>query len=226
MFPIILVGSCFVLAAFMAWLAWNLDERQQAFKFFYFGLCLTFLVFGTWQVSFLAYQPDVKLNYTTEDSRYWDCNETVTTDGNCEGTVSENACLPYTETQCNDIAGCVWSIQAGCSGTPTETCEWLGLYDDTGFKCAETEGCVWEPGELITTNASCDSVNVTYVYGNYSSGYEEFGNSMSVLATALMFVMLLLLLYIILTYAGSVIGRMDGKPPGNDFVDNEYGRPY
>lgn len=358
MFPLILVGACFILAAFMIWLAWNLDESQQAFKFFYFGLCVLFLVYGAWQVSFLAYQPDVRLNYTEEDSLYWNCTKNVTdieagcsgiptanscdvyninqcadiagcvwnTDNDCIGQPEIDSCAPYTQYQCENIpscewtpgeeaycfgtpesescqpytqlqceniegcwwdvvcwgapvnctvvgeyditgnkcenetlgcdwhpavngscsgtvdnctqlvswgkdkcdetVGCAWDVDTYCSGTPTVTCEWLGLYDETGYKCQETVGCLWTNATIITVNATCDSVNVTYVYGNYSSGYEPYGESMAVVATALMIVMLMLILYVMLTFAGSILSRLSGKPPKGDFVENEYGRPY
>jgi len=77
MFPLIIILALFGLAGFMAWLMHSLDDDQQAFKFFYFFLMLLFLLVAVYQVALLAYEPEVKLNYTAEDSHYWNCSNTT-----------------------------------------------------------------------------------------------------------------------------------------------------
>lgn len=161
------------------------------------SVALLLAAVGLWTGGIYPAPGDLCLNYTTEDSLYWDCNKTITTTiaGSCFGEPVIDSCSPYTEQQCRDIYNCTWGVQGGCTGTPNVTCVWLGLYDPTGYKCEETAGCGWTAGttETEVVNATCDSVNVSYVY-DYCEPLGEAEPEASGAVWSVIFVLLCLLL--------------------------------
>lgn len=199
------------IAVMFGWLA-NNSRDSKHLRFLFFGLMFIMVIFAAYNLAGLVVTPVSMLNYTTEDSFYWNCTRNVTdADAFCDGAPEQLACAPYTEEQCLDIAGCTWSEIANCTGTPEVTCDWLGAYDLTGYKCEETAGCVWHETTWITAfNATCDSVNVTYVYGNYTQPTAFFGDSYYMLAwllTIVFLIVLFLLFMDMLTESMHLFGR-------------------
>jgi len=204
----------------MAYVAFSLKDNQQTFKFFYFSLMLLFLVYGSYQVVLLAGEPVVMLNYTAEDSHVWNCSDATY---DCFGEPEDWSCWAYNETQCTAISGCTWSVaQAYCSGTPEWTCEELYVYGGEE-KCGETKGCyMWNE----TLPHTCDTYVTHYNYANYSSGYENYGDSFLSIAYVLGLLVFLMVAYNLLTYGFSMLDRGwgKGKGPGNSV--NEYEQPF
>jgi len=220
MLPLAIVVGIFALAAFMGLLARSLNEKHQAFKLLCFGTMLFFLIFGAYQIALLPTVEEVKLNYTVEDSLYWNCSQLIY---ECWGTPYEEACDVYNETQCLDIANCTWSGSPNytCSGTPSVSCDWLGAYDVSGDKCEETSGCYWDQEVELQL---CDQVNVSYHYGNYSTGYEAFGDAFEGVAFVLMVIVIILFGYFFLMFLISALNNFGKKP--NMGEEDDYDKPY
>lgn len=219
MYDWVITFGQFALMGVMFYLSFAVKDEEQFFKFLYFGLGCFFLVSACFTLSMLALVPEVRLNYTDDVSNYWACDKLVNT---CSGVPAGDSCSPYDETQCAAIANCSWAQYPDdyCFGTPAVSCAYLGAYDATGFKCNETAGCVWN-ATLVT--AECDRVITTQVYGNYSSGYENFGASSWLAGWIVLTVVGFVIGYFVVMWFVKEIGLYQNR---KKMKGGNYGRPY
>lgn len=199
MFEIAAILALGLLSFLFAYIAFKVDKDRVHLQLIFFILCLLFAGSLVYVVSDFSLQAqEHQLINTTENSLYWNCTSLNYT---CTGEPAEDSCTAYNYDQCIDIDNCTWVTQPDeyCMGTPNVTCNWLGAYDTTGYKCEETIGCSWD-GLII--HALCDRVTVTYEYENatdYSYQNEWYLTHFGVIEVLIVFVLLYLFLLVFIS---------------------------
>ena len=192
-----LLASITVAALFVALVKVAKDKRL---KQLFLLIALVFIFFLLLKVAIISPENN-RLNYTVEDSRYWNCTLPIDT---CEGQPEIDSCNAYTVTQCNEIdadgGNCTWN-QGLCEGTLDWTCEEIhawGLENGYGHdKCDETYGCLHA---LIFESSLCDEINVTYYY-DYEPSFADEVDTLELTEILTMFMVCLLVLMFFLVDA-------------------------
>jgi len=218
MFDLVLVFAEFALAGFMFYVYSSLNEKQQVFKFLYFGMGLLFLILACYTVFLVGQVPGQRIESTNESSHVWNCTDYGEY---CFGEPEPKSCYWYlfNQTQCEDIDGCTYDIQAGCYGTPEWTC--TELYDYGGeTKCEETKGCFFS---LSANPQTCDSYDTQYYYGEYETGYEGSAGFMETVAWILAILLGFFVMVVIISWVEAAYNDITNE---KKMPEEELERPF
>ena len=177
-----LLASITVAALFVVLSKITQDERL---KRIFFLIALLFVFFLLIKGAIISPENN-RLNYTYEDSRYWNCSIAVQ---ECVGIPESEACFGYNEQQCYDIDNCTWNVQGEyCEGVLDWNCTQLGAYGGQ-LKCLES-GCDWN---YTLEDALCDQINTTYHY-DYAPPFADQIDTMELTEIIVIFTVFLLVL--------------------------------